>query len=108
MKNRKAFFVRLPRRIKDLQKPHMIRQERPYAVVAEAVLTAIDYNNFISDMVADRQFIEDSASLCAEGEVMKCILVRRYNSSDGVLVVPDSPDYKAHIKWAAYVAAINA
>ena len=47
-------------------------------------------------MEADRQFIEDAAELCAEGEVMKCPFVRRRGKRDGVLAVPG---YKSYVKW---------
>ena len=40
-------------------RPHPIEKERPYRIVTEIQLPAIDYENFITDMLADRQFIED-------------------------------------------------
>ena len=100
----RAYFVRYPRIIEDLQKLHLVRDERTYEVVKEITLAAIDYENFITDLVADRQFLEDNASLCADGEPMKCLLVRRRGRRDGVLVVPDAPEYKAFVKLAAYVS----
>ena len=103
----RAYFVRLPRRLEDLRKPHVINAERPYEVVKTVTLAAIDYENFITDMNADRQFIEDSADLCSEGETMKCLFVRQRGKSDGVLVVPDTPSYKEYVKWAAYVAPVE-
>lgn len=97
-----AFFVRYPRRIEDLRKSHLIRDEHTYEVVKEITLAAIDYENFITDMCADRQFVEDNSTLCSEGDPLKCLLVRRRGKSGGVLVVPDAPDYCAYVKWAAY------
>ena len=95
-----AFFIRHPRTIDDLRVPHLVSAERPYEIVREIVLAAIDYENFTTDMVADRQFIEDNAALCSEGETMRCLLVRQRGKTDGVLVVPED---RAYVKWAAYL-----
>ncbi|HUM83289.1 MAG TPA: hypothetical protein PLN48_05885 [Lachnospiraceae bacterium] len=100
----RAYFVKYPRVIERLTRPHLISDERPYEIVKVITLAAIDYENFVTDMEADRQFIEDAAELCAEGEVMKCLLVRRRGKRDGVLVVPG---YKSYVKWAAYVAELE-
>lgn len=64
-----AYFVERPRRIEDLMVPHPIEKERPYRIVTEIHLPAIDYENFITDMLADRQFIEDHGRRCKKGEV---------------------------------------
>ena len=50
-----AYFVERPRRIEDLMVPHLIEKERPYRIVTSVQLTAIDYENFITDMLDDRQ-----------------------------------------------------
>ena len=55
-----AYFVERPRRIEDLMVPHPIEKERPFRIVTEIQLPAIDYENFITDMLADRQFIEQA------------------------------------------------
>lgn len=47
--------------------PHLVHAQRPYEIVREIVSAAIDYGNFITDMVADRPFIEDNTTLCSEG-----------------------------------------
>ena len=52
-------------------------------------------------MLADRQFLEDYADLCEEGETWKCLFVHKYASKDGVLVIPDG----CYVKWAAYLPA---
>ena len=97
----RAYFVKHPRVIEDLQKPHLVTAEQPYEVAKEIMLAAIDYENFITDMEAARQFIEDNAALCSEDKPVKCLLVRQRGRNDGVLVVPE---YKSFVKWAAYVA----
>ena len=85
-----AYFVKRPRRIEDLMCPHPIEQEREYEVLKTITLPAIDFENFITDMVADRQFLEDNADLCSiSGAVVRCLLIQRRKSSSGVLVVPD-------------------
>lgn len=101
----RAYFVKRPRTIEDLCKPHLMNNERPYEVVKEITLAAIDYENFITDMEADRQFMEDNAALCAGGEPMKCLLVRQRGKRDCILVVPEDESF---VKWAAYVPAENA
>ncbi len=98
---KKAYFVKHPRVIEDLLKPHPVDAELPYEVVCRVTLVAIDYENFVTDMRTDRQFIEDSAGLCADGEIMKCMLVGRRGRAGGILVVPED---KAFVKFAAYSA----
>ena len=42
-----AYFVERPRRVEELTLPHLIEKERPYRIVTEVQLPAIDYENFI-------------------------------------------------------------
>lgn len=103
MKNKNtAYFVRCPSTIEELKKAHLIERERSYEVAKEVILSAIDYNNFITDMVADRRFLEDNAALCSEGETMKCLFVHQRGKQDGVLAVP-APKHTCFVKWAAFV-----
>ena len=95
-----AYFVRHPRTIDDLLKPHLVSAERHYEIVRQIVLPAIDYENFITDMAADRQFLADNAELCAEGEIMRCLLIRRRGRAGGILVLPENGAFAA---WAAYL-----
>ena len=76
-KTGQAYFVKHPRRLEDLIVPHPLEKERSYEIVKTVTLRKMDFENFITDMVADRQFIEDNAALCNRGEVRKCIQVRR-------------------------------
>ena len=98
-----AYFVEHPRRIEDLMVPHLVEKERPFRIVTEIQLPAIDYENFITDMLADRQFIEDHGRRCKKGEVWDCLLVRRRGKPDGVLVMPVDGCFVA---WAAYYPGI--
>jgi len=95
----RAHFVKAPRRIEDLQILHLLENEQPFEIVKHVALAKIDYENFITDMLADRQLIEEHAALCSTGAVWRCILVRRRDRSDGVLVIPAD---KRRVGWAAY------
>jgi len=94
-----AYFVESPRIIEDLLAPHPIEQETQYEIVNTVKLAKIDYENFITDMIADRLFIEENAALCAQGGVWRCLLVQQRGRTDGVLVMPVDGCY---VGWAAY------
>ena len=94
-----AYFVESPRIIEDLMVPHPIEQEQKYEIIKSVKLARIDYENFTTDMIADRQFIEDNAALCSRGEVWRCILVQQRGRTDGVLVIPVDSCF---VGWAAY------
>lgn len=96
-----AYFVRHPRVLSDLITPHLLNCERPFEIKKTIYLSKIDYENFYTDMVADRQFIEDYGYLCCAGTPMKCLLVKTRQASDGILVVPEE---KCYVGWAAYLA----
>ena len=95
-----AYFVREPNYLSELMRPHLIERERPYEIVATVTLAKIDYENFTTDMLADRQFIEDNAALCERGTVWKCIFVHQRGRADGVLVMPEDACF---VGWAAYL-----
>lgn len=99
-----AYFVRKPRTIYDLRQPHLSEQEHKFEIVAETTLSAIGYENFSLDMLADRQFIEDNAPRTATGASMKCIFVHKRGKQDGILVVADYPRNPAFVSYAAYLA----
>ena len=94
-----AYFVESPRVIEDLMTPHPVERERRYEIAKTVRLAKIDYENFIRDMIADRQFIEDNAALCSQGGIWRCLLVQQRGCTDGVLVVPADGCY---VGWAAY------
>lgn len=101
-KSGSACFIRHPRTIGDLMQPHLHKHEREYQIVKTIELGKMDYENFITDMLADRQFIEDNAGLCSQGEVWQCLLIRQRECSDGVLVMPENGCF---VGWAAYYSA---
>lgn len=102
-KSGRAYFVDFPRRMEDLVIPHDINEEQDYEIVARVSLGAIDYQNFITDMAADRRFIEDHHTQCEMGSVWKCLLVQQQGKNDGVLVVPAD---RCYIKYAAYYTGL--
>ena len=96
-----AFFHR-PRRIEELRGLHLVSNEHPFAIIATVELEEIDYENFATDLLADRQYIEDYANLCETGTVWRSILVRQYGHADGILVLPGEDG--CHVEWAAYLS----
>ena len=97
-----ANFAERPRTIDDLMAPHPVEQKQAYEISKTVSLAKMDYENFITDMIADRQFLEDNAAFCSQGETWRCILVRRRGRADGVLVMPAD---NGHVGWAAYYHA---
>ncbi len=97
-----AYFVKLPFRLEDLKRPHFISDEKPYVVEKTVFLSSIDYENFVTDLCVDRRFIEENAGLCRvdDGGVWHCILAKRKNRPDGVLVMSGGRDFPL---WAAYI-----
>lgn len=99
---KKAYFVRYPRTCVDLQIPHTTDQEAPCEIVRTIELDAIDYENFIYGLDADRQYIENNAHLCADGNIKNCIMVKMRDKKDGILVVPE-PKNPRFVWMAAYI-----
>lgn len=97
--NAKANFVKRPRIFEDLIAPDVPKRSEAYSVIKTIILDSIDYENFITDMLADRQFIEDSAHLCSQKDIWLCLLVRRRGAHIGVLVMPERECY---VGYAAY------
>ena len=101
-KYEKAYFIQYPRRLEELLILHDAALEVPYEIVKDIRLQPIDFENFYTDMTVERQFIEDSAALCDNGEIKKCIFVHGRNAAEGILVLPD-PNEKAYVGWAAFI-----
>ena len=77
--------------------PHLIDQEREYEIVETVTLPMIDYENFITDMLVGRWFLEENAQRCRTTPSIRCILVNVRGRKEGVLVVPNG----AYVKLAA-------
>lgn len=85
MKER-AYFVFRPRTVSDLSIGNKDGKWREYRIVKSICLNRIDYENFATDLLADRQFIEDNAALCAApGD---CLLVSSKQQREELLVIP--------------------
>ncbi len=85
MKER-AFFVFRPRTVSDLSIRTADGNWREYRIVKTVRLSRIEYENFTTDLLADRQFIEDSAPLCTGPE--DCLLITGKQQQQELLVIP--------------------
>lgn len=95
----KAFFVRAPRTVRDLRRPYLEECTRDCEIVKTVALSHIAYENFEEDLTVGRQFIEENAALCLEGDTWKCLFVHERGRTNGILVIPEED---ACVKWAAY------
>ena len=80
----RAYFISTPKTYRDLLKPHLPEAEREYEIVKTIELSGINYENFSEDMLVNRQFIEDNAALCEDGDVLRCLLVKRRGKHEGI------------------------
>lgn len=99
-----AYFVRDPFTLEDLTRPHFLHQRKGYKVEARVELSVIEYKNFITDLCADRPFIEkhkDVSRVDYDG-VWHCLFVKQKGRQEGVLVMSEGHDYP---KWAAFIDA---
>jgi len=95
-----AWFVKYPRRVDELKQPHALTAEQPYEIVGRAELDWMDYDNFVTDMLADREFLETWLLVAGEGTPMRCVLVTCDVRRDRILVVPERGCY---VKYAAVI-----
>lgn len=82
----KALFFFEPRRIDDLSPGNPGGKWMEFHIVKTICLSKIDYENFTTDLLADRQFIEDNIGLCVEQN--DCFLVSDRKHSGELLVIP--------------------
>lgn len=95
----RAFFVIRPREINDLFTPHPVEREQDFYVKKRIVLKPYEYENFITDLLVERDYINKSDISCTNrGDILECLLVTKPNTDEGVLVVPDDNGF---IKLAA-------
>ena len=95
-----AYFVRRPRKLKDLFALHAVDQEKMYEIVKIIRLSSIDYGNFISDMTVDRRFLEENSVLCSSESIWKCLLICGEKTRGGILVIPLDGRW---VGWAAFL-----
>lgn len=95
----RAFFVNRPREINDLFIPHPVEKEQSFYVKKHIVLLPHDYENFVTDLLVEREYIAKSEfSYTGRDDILECLFVTQMNSDEGVLVVPDENGF---IKLAA-------
>lgn len=98
----KAFFVFRPRTAEDLTVRNPGGKWMEYRIVKKITLSNGDYKNFITDLLADRQFIEDAAVLCKiRGD---CLLVTTRTQQPELLVIPWKDCF---VRYAALRPAIR-
>jgi len=98
---KQAFFIKNPRVLTDLIGPHLLDDERAFSISKRIELRPIDYENFITDLRVEREYIENAANLNNEqSDAFKCVLISRSGNTDGVLVVPDK---RGFVEFAAYL-----
>ena len=95
-----AFFVFSPRCADDFNQPFPLDRIQPYRIIGRIALNGMNYENFATDMLVEREYLEPFEELCSTGAVYECVLViRQGNKRTGILVIPDSGGY---IKCAAH------
>lgn len=93
-----AHFFSRPRRIEELRAEENGRR-RPYRIVSSLRLGGMDYENFVTDLLADRAFLENVPGCGEDGNVLCCLRVSCPGRED-ILVVPDGT---GHVALAALV-----
>lgn len=92
----KAWFAFRPRTAADLTLKKRAGKWMEYRIVKTICLNGIDYENFTTDLLADRQFIEDHFALCVEpGD---CLLITGKRQEPGLLIIPWQ---KCYVRYAA-------
>lgn len=88
-----AYFIRRPRRIEELRAEGSGRR-RPYRIVSSLHLGGMDYENFVTDLLADRAFLEGIPGCGKDGTVL-CFLRVSCPDREDILVVPDGAGHVA-------------
>lgn len=99
-----AYFVKKPRRLEDLLLPSASGILKEYTIAETVALEGIDYENFITDLLADRWFIEENSSKCSTEDAWKCILVTSKARMGGILVMPAGGRF---VGWAAFCGDLS-
>ena len=96
-------FVQSPRTIQDLKNADKAENKWVYSVKKIIILTETDYENFITDLTVDRDFIREYSPLCnPEKYPLDCLFISHKKGGDGVLVAPRKG---AYVGYAAYFPA---
>ena len=92
-----AYFVRRPSTIQDLMRPHLVERERPFEIVERVTVRKLDYENFIWDLLPEREFLLAGYGPCYD--TTRCLLVHYRGAKDGILVTTLRPEL---VEYAAY------
>ena len=88
-----AYFIRWPRWIEELRAEENGRR-RPYRIVKTSRMGAMDYENFATDLLADRAFLENADGCGEEGGLVRCLCVC-CPGWESILVLPDGAGHVA-------------
>lgn len=95
-----AFFVDDHRSWEELLRPHLLEQESPFEIVRTIPLNRTDFENFITDMLVARDYLEDPDGRCSRAQVWQRFFVHQRGHTEGVLVMPDRDGF---VEWAAWL-----
>lgn len=88
-----AIFVLRPRCADELR--HAADGEwRRYQVVSIVRLRQIDYDNFATDLLADRSFLDNDDGCLDDGKIVRCLRVT-CRGRNALLVLPDGTGHVA-------------
>ena len=88
-----ARFISRPRRLEDLR-DFGIGMLRPYQIISTVCLGGMDYENFVTDLLADRAFLDNVPSCGEDGPLVRCLCVT-CRGRVSVLVLPDGTGHVA-------------
>lgn len=98
-KKGRAGFVFKPRRLDEVLEPASPLEEKNYQVVQKIALEKITYENFVSDMVVARDFLEMPDQQAMDDDDLKCLLIFSPGVKGEVLVAANE---KGFVRYAAY------
>jgi hypothetical protein len=85
----RALFTKLPRVFGEIANLTAVKNLKPIKIEKTIALSGDDYDNFITDMTVERQFLKNNSYLCRiddEG-IWHCLLVVRQGHHQGILVM---------------------
>ena len=88
-----AYFIRRPRRIEELRAEEN-GWRHSYRIVKTVCLGGMDYENFTTDLLADRDFLENADCCGEEGSLVRCLCVC-CPGRESILVLPDGTGHVA-------------
>lgn len=101
----KAYFVFRPRTTDDLSLQNHNGKWMEYTVVKTICLNNIEYENFATDLLADRQFIKDNAYLCRNK--CECLLIANRQKTKGILITPFRDYLICYAALRSHISLVN-